>query len=206
VFRTISGPPSQWESLLPPQLLRLPEELARVDALLDDSVFFAPFAPYFHPVLGRPSTPIECYLRLMYLKFRYRLGYESLCAADHGQMAALDDIDFRILAALRADGRLSMRALAEKLHISRANAYTRVERLESSRVITGSTATINPPRAVGTACPPTSSSRSPSSRGRRSAARCSAFPKLTTPRWYRASTTSCCWFARGTQPRCAMWS
>ena len=29
---------------------------------------------------GRPSTPIECYLRLMFLKFRYRLGYESLCA------------------------------------------------------------------------------------------------------------------------------
>jgi len=80
VFRTISGPVSPWESLLPPELLRLPEELARVDALLDDPAFFAPFAPHFHPVLGRPSTAIECYLRLMFLKFRYRLGYESLCA------------------------------------------------------------------------------------------------------------------------------
>jgi len=79
VFRTISGPVSAWESLLPPELLRIPEELARVDALLDDPAFFAPFAPHFHPVLGRPSTPIECYLRLMFLKFRYRLGYESLC-------------------------------------------------------------------------------------------------------------------------------
>ena len=66
--------------------------------------------------------------------------------ADDGQMAALDDIDLRILAALRADGRLSMRALAEKLHISRANAYMRVERLESSQVITGYTATIDPRR------------------------------------------------------------
>jgi IS5 family transposase len=80
VFRTISGPVPAWESLLPPELLRLPEELARVDALLDDPAFFAPFAPYFHPVLGRPSTPVECYLRLMFGKFRYRLGYESLCA------------------------------------------------------------------------------------------------------------------------------
>jgi transposase, IS5 family len=80
VFRTISGRPSLWESLLPPELLRVPQELARVDALLDDPAFFAPFAPYFHPVLGRPSTPIECYLRLMFLKSRYRLGYESLCA------------------------------------------------------------------------------------------------------------------------------
>ena len=61
-------------------------------------------------------------------------------------MAALDDIDLRILGALRADGRLSMRALAERLHISRASAYARVERLESSGVITGYTATIDPRR------------------------------------------------------------
>ena len=36
------------------------------------------FAPYFHPVIGRPSTSAECYLRLMFLKFRYRVGFESL--------------------------------------------------------------------------------------------------------------------------------
>jgi transposase, IS5 family len=80
MFRTVGDQPSLWETLLPPEVLRLPEELARVDALLDDPAFFAPFAPHFHPVLGRPSTPVECYLRLMFLKFRYRLGYESLCA------------------------------------------------------------------------------------------------------------------------------
>lgn len=61
-------------------------------------------------------------------------------------MATLDDVDLRIVAALRADGRLSMRALAEQLHISRASAYARVERLENSRVITGYTATIDPRR------------------------------------------------------------
>lgn len=59
--------------------LRLPVELERVDALLDDPAFFAPFVPYFDPRVGRPSTPMETYLRLMFLKFRYRLGYESLC-------------------------------------------------------------------------------------------------------------------------------
>ena len=80
MFRTIGDRPPLWESRLPPELLRLPEELARVDALLDDPAFFAPFAPHFHPVMGRPSTPAEWYLRLMFLKFRYRLGYESLCA------------------------------------------------------------------------------------------------------------------------------
>jgi IS5 family transposase len=42
-------------------------------------VFFVPFAPFFDPRQGRPSTPMETYLRLMFLKFRYRLGFESLC-------------------------------------------------------------------------------------------------------------------------------
>src|SRR5579864_8281459 len=79
MFRTIGDGPALWEASLPPELLRLPEELARVDVLLDDPAFFAPFAPHFHPVLGRPSTPIECYLRLMFLKFRYRLGMRA-CA------------------------------------------------------------------------------------------------------------------------------
>jgi len=68
VFRTIGDQLSSWELRLPPELLRLPGELARVDALLDDAAFFAPFAAHFHPVLGRPSTPIECYLRLMFLE------------------------------------------------------------------------------------------------------------------------------------------
>jgi transposase, IS5 family len=98
VFRTISGPVPAWESLLPPELLRLPEVLARVDALLDDPAFFAPFAPYFHPVLGRPSTPVECYLRLMFLKFRYRLGYERLCAE------VSDSISWRRFCRISLDG------------------------------------------------------------------------------------------------------
>ena len=34
---------------------------------------------YFDARIGRPSIPMETYLRLMFLKFRYRLGYESLC-------------------------------------------------------------------------------------------------------------------------------
>jgi IS5 family transposase len=100
VFRTIGDRPSLWESRLPPEVLRLPEELARVDALLDDPVFFAPFAPHFHPVIGRPSTPAEWYLRLMFLKFRYRLGYESLCAE------VSDSISWRRFCRIPLDGRV----------------------------------------------------------------------------------------------------
>ena len=62
-------------------------------------------------------------------------------------MASLDDIDRRILAELARDGRMSMRALAETLHISRANAYARVERLRETGVITGFSADIDPAAA-----------------------------------------------------------
>jgi IS5 family transposase len=79
VFRTVGDQVSLWESMLPEELLVLPGELARVDALLDDAAFFAPFMPFFDLRIGRPSTPMETYLRMMFLKFRYRLGYESLC-------------------------------------------------------------------------------------------------------------------------------
>ena len=79
VFRTVNDQPTLWDAILPSELLVLPAELARVDVLLDDPVFFAPFVSYFDPVIGRPSIPMETYLRMMFLKFRYRLGYESLC-------------------------------------------------------------------------------------------------------------------------------
>jgi IS5 family transposase len=79
VFRTVGDQPTLWEAILPDELRRLPVELARVDALLDDPRFFAPFSSFFDPRQGRPSTPLETYLRLMFLKFRYRLGFESLC-------------------------------------------------------------------------------------------------------------------------------
>jgi DNA-binding Lrp family transcriptional regulator len=58
--------------------------------------------------------------------------------------AGPDEVDRRIIAELTADGRLSMRALAEKVHISRANVYARVERLTRTGVITGFTATVDP--------------------------------------------------------------
>ena len=79
MLRTVNDQPTLWDAVLPGELLVLPVELARVDALLEDPAFFAPFGPYFDARIGRPSIPMETYLRLMFLKFRYRLGYESLC-------------------------------------------------------------------------------------------------------------------------------
>jgi DNA-binding Lrp family transcriptional regulator len=61
-------------------------------------------------------------------------------------LAPLDDTDRLIVGALRADGRISMRTLAAQVHISRANAYARVARLERDGVITGYAALVDPVR------------------------------------------------------------
>jgi IS5 family transposase len=68
-----------WDAILPEQCLGLPAGLAEVDVLLDDPRFFEPFRPHFSARLGRPSIPMEWFLRLMFLRFRYRLGFETLC-------------------------------------------------------------------------------------------------------------------------------
>ena len=50
---------------------------------------------------------------------------------------ALDSIDRRIVAELSRDGRLSVRTLAERVHISRTAAHNRVQQLQKRGVITG---------------------------------------------------------------------
>ena len=59
VLRTTNDQATLWDSILPAEVLALPAELERVDALLDDPAFFAPFTGHFDPVMGRPSIPIE---------------------------------------------------------------------------------------------------------------------------------------------------
>ncbi|MBE0009473.1 MULTISPECIES: Lrp/AsnC family transcriptional regulator [unclassified Arthrobacter] len=59
----------------------------------------------------------------------------------------LDEVDRRILAELTRDGRLSVTAVAENVHISRAHAYSRIARLTESGVLTKFTALIDPIKA-----------------------------------------------------------
>src|SRR5574340_552895 len=81
VLRTkVDAQGTLWETLLPPEFLRLPPGLSEIDRLLDDPAFFEPFEEFFDPEIGRPSIPMETYLRMMFLRFRYRLGFETLCA------------------------------------------------------------------------------------------------------------------------------
>jgi IS5 family transposase len=79
VLRETDPQTTMWELLLPEEAKRLPAELAAVDAYLDDECFIGPWRGLFSARLGRPSVPIDTLLRLLYLKHRYRLGYESLC-------------------------------------------------------------------------------------------------------------------------------
>jgi DNA-binding Lrp family transcriptional regulator len=73
---------------------------------------------------------------------------ETDFASGSGRTARLlDDIDRRILDALVRDGRASIRTLAERIHISRTNAYARVERLVREGVITGFQAQVAPEAA-----------------------------------------------------------
>jgi IS5 family transposase len=79
LLRTTTPPLSTWDDLLPDQAKRLPDELTRIDAYLDDERFLDPWRAHLSARLGRPSVPIPTLLRLLYLKHRYGLGYESLC-------------------------------------------------------------------------------------------------------------------------------
>ncbi|GHB02296.1 Lrp/AsnC family transcriptional regulator [Streptomyces termitum] len=59
----------------------------------------------------------------------------------------LDAIDRDILRLLQTDGRASVRSVAERVHVSRANAYARINRLIDDGVIRGFSARINHERA-----------------------------------------------------------
>lgn len=60
---------------------------------------------------------------------------------------ALDDVDWKILAELQRDARLSYNELSRRIHLSAPSVAERVRRLEESGVITGYGARVDPERA-----------------------------------------------------------
>jgi Lrp/AsnC family transcriptional regulator, leucine-responsive regulatory protein len=60
---------------------------------------------------------------------------------------SLDDLDWVILAALQADGRLSFNALGRQVHLSPPAVGERVRRLEQAGIITGYAAKVDATRA-----------------------------------------------------------
>ena len=101
MLRTVGDQPTLWESILPSAVLGMPGELEAVDRLLDDPRFFEPYRAFFHPMMGRPSIPIETYLRLMFLKYRYRLGFEPLCREVRTRSAGSGSVGSRSVGGCR---------------------------------------------------------------------------------------------------------
>lgn len=97
--------------LLPLTMTVLRPELAAIDQLLDDERFFKPFEKIFSKHMGRPSIPIETYLRMMYLKFRRQVGYEVLT-----EMVE-DSIQYRLFCRLSLRERAPDPSTLEKLTV-----------------------------------------------------------------------------------------
>lgn len=70
------------DPILHESLGKLPGEWKKIDRLLDELLEDESFIEFFlkkHATgMGRPTYPIEKYLRLMVVKFHYKWGYETL--------------------------------------------------------------------------------------------------------------------------------
>ena len=89
MFRTVNDQPTLWDAILPPELLVLPVELGRVDALLDDPVFFAPFAvapphgrtPRLHRIVIRTTMTELRFATVCWAQVHSRVRQRSNVAA-----------------------------------------------------------------------------------------------------------------------------
>lgn len=72
---------------------------------------------------------------------------ESIAPAAAAGQPELDQVDRQIVAELVQDGRMSVTQVAENVHISRAHAYTRINRLTREGVLTRFTALVDPIKA-----------------------------------------------------------
>jgi IS5 family transposase len=83
-------PECLWDDALPIEVKELPEDLATLDGLLSDPELWWPLVERWRQEFretgrlvlteGRPTIPLETYVRLMVLKQRYRWGYRTLVA------------------------------------------------------------------------------------------------------------------------------
>jgi transposase, IS5 family len=83
-------PECLWDDALPVEVKKLPADLAALDGLLSDHELLWPIVERWQQEFretgrlvlteGRPTIPLETYVRLMVLKQRYRWGYRTLVA------------------------------------------------------------------------------------------------------------------------------
>src|SRR3954471_9884349 len=72
---------SLWDEVLPVEVRELPDDLARLDRVLADSLLLFPIARAWEDGArerGRPSIAMATFVRLMVVKQRTGWGYETL--------------------------------------------------------------------------------------------------------------------------------
>ncbi len=135
---------SLWDEVLPVEVRELPDDLARIDALLSDPGLLAPIAACWQAEAeangrsaaghGRPTIAMETYVRLMVVKQRSGFGYETLVreVSDslHLRRFCLIAIDRRVpdeSTVRKLTGRLGAETVNEitRLVISKAQRETR---------------------------------------------------------------------------------
>jgi IS5 family transposase len=118
---------SLWDEVLPVEARQLPEDLARLDALLRDEALLAPISVSWQPPArahGRPTISMQTYVRLMVVKHRTGWGYETLVRE------VSDSLHLRrfCLIALgeRVPDESTVRKLTRRLGAAVVNEITRV--------------------------------------------------------------------------------
>lgn len=84
---------------VPEEMMKLSDELAYVDKALDDPRLMEPFLKNAKTI-GRHTTPVSTYLRMMYLKHRYQMSYEVLVKE------VSDSFKWRVFCHLPVQGRV----------------------------------------------------------------------------------------------------
>lgn len=98
-----------WDEALPEEVRQLGPELARVDEWLRNEELFEPFRKRFACKIGRPTVPVSTFVRLMYLKDRYGLGYETVV------VEVRDSLQWRRFCEIPLDGKVPHPTTLSKL-------------------------------------------------------------------------------------------
>lgn len=129
-----------WDELLPAEARTMSRALQAVDEILDDERFLAPFRSRFPSKRGRYTIPMETYLRLMYLKTKYQLGYETLVSE------VTDSVSWRRFCRISLSGRVPdastlikltngpCKGLAEEVHDALVQKLTEKKVLRGRKV------------------------------------------------------------------------
>jgi len=125
---------SLWDEVLPIEVRELPEDLARIDALLGDPGLLAPIAAHWQAEAdasgrsavghGRPTIAMATYVRMMIVKQRSGWGYETLVRE------VSDSLHLRRFCLIGIDRRVpdesTVRKLTRRLGAEAVNEITRL--------------------------------------------------------------------------------